>query len=64
VGGFAGHCSIAVEEVGKKQVMHCSLCSGIGRGLEAADTVQLPELEVHTAEGDLDNLGQGTVEEQ
>jgi hypothetical protein len=61
---FAGHCSIAVEEVGKRQVMRYSLCSEVGRGWVAADTVLLPELEVHTAEVDLDNLGQSIVEEQ
>jgi hypothetical protein len=61
---FAGHCSIAVEVVGKRQVMRYNLCSEVGRGWVAADTVLLPELEVHTAEVDLDNLGQSIVEEQ
>jgi hypothetical protein len=61
---FAGHCSIAVEVVGKRQVMSYSLCSEVGRGWVAADTALLLELEVHTAEVDLDNLGQSMVEEQ
>jgi hypothetical protein len=61
---FAGHCSIAVEEVGKRQVMRYNLCYEVGRGWVAADMVLLPELGVHTAEVDLDNLGQSIAEEQ
>ena len=39
-------------------------CSGVDRGLVAVGTVLLLELGAHTAEVNLDNLGQSTAEEQ
>jgi hypothetical protein len=63
VGVVAGYCSIAVE-VCKRQAKRYSQYFEVGRRLMAVDTVLLSELEAHTAEVNLENLGQGIVEVQ